>query len=223
MDNAINFKFILVGEYKVGKTSYVKAMMKQAVDEQYKATVGADMTFVTKEISGHPVKINLWDIAGQLKYVSMRSTFYRSASAAIIMHSLAPEDMSTAAAEIKGFVDSIRTETAVELNDGTEDKIPIFVVGNKSDLQLADGPTPQELELQEQLAEHGIAGYYKTSALTMDNIDESFDRMAEFVFEYYAANDLLDLQDDTGIIDIRQPASKSGAGCLGILGLRKRN
>ena len=72
------FKLLLIGDPKVGKTSFVNRYVHDTFIEEYKVTIGVD--FALKEIFWHDhrkIKLQLWDIAGQERYSSMTRVYYK--------------------------------------------------------------------------------------------------------------------------------------------------
>ena len=73
-------KILLMGNSGVGKSSIIQRYMKKTFEESYKCTIGVDFLMKTLEIKGKTVKLQLWDTAGQEKYKSMVSSYYRGAN-----------------------------------------------------------------------------------------------------------------------------------------------
>ncbi|MCK5409392.1 MAG: GTP-binding protein, partial [Candidatus Heimdallarchaeota archaeon] len=80
-----NFKIILAGDGAVGKTSIRERYMGKGFQESYLKTIGAD--FATKKIEKNEEQITfqIWDLAGQESYQSVRKSFYKGAIAAIMV------------------------------------------------------------------------------------------------------------------------------------------
>lgn len=73
---------------RVGKTSLLTYFVKQQFFETHTPTIGAD--FITKVLSfpelNTTANLQIWDTAGAERFKSLRSAFYRGASAAIIVY-----------------------------------------------------------------------------------------------------------------------------------------
>lgn len=66
MDQDIIIKFCIVGEPAVGKTSMLCQYIHKKFDEKVRPTIGCDFSTKLKTtIDGKPVRLQLWDIAGQ--------------------------------------------------------------------------------------------------------------------------------------------------------------
>ena len=62
--------------------------MGEGFRANYMITIGAD--FAVKKMTlegGHDVSIQIWDLAGQEHFKSMRSTFYKGAQGALAVYS----------------------------------------------------------------------------------------------------------------------------------------
>ena len=82
-------KVIIIGEAGVGKTSLVKKFVSGRFTSDYRVSIGANL-FVKDLIlnSDIDVSIQIWDIAGQEKWVKMRHLYYKGAHGALIVGDL---------------------------------------------------------------------------------------------------------------------------------------
>ena len=66
MEQDIIIKFCVVGEPGVGKTWMLYQYVHKKFDEKVRPTIGCDFsTKVKNNLDGKPVRLQLWDIAGQ--------------------------------------------------------------------------------------------------------------------------------------------------------------
>uniref|UniRef100_A0A8D8VT43 Ras-related protein Rab-7L1 n=2 Tax=Cacopsylla melanoneura TaxID=428564 RepID=A0A8D8VT43_9HEMI len=84
-------KILVIGDSTVGKTSYVQGFVQNKFLDSYKNTVGVD--FATKLLSHKkygckPIKLQIWDIAGQDRYICMSRVYYQNSDGCIIMFDL---------------------------------------------------------------------------------------------------------------------------------------
>ena len=68
-----HFKVLLIGDANVGKTSFVQRYSNDSFRRDYTGTVGVDFALKVLRVSGDKVvKLQLWDIAGQILLVSVK-------------------------------------------------------------------------------------------------------------------------------------------------------
>lgn len=174
----IKYKIIVIGDAAVGKTSLIRKYTKGEFQEDYIATLGAQFTQYGEIIEDVNFKLIFWDIAGQPTFERMRKKFYSGSSAAIIVFSHSPD-------EKKSFKSLDRWLSEVRQYCG---KIQIVLFGNKIDLVNEDELlTNKNLEtcdsnIEQYIKKNGILGYYKTSALTGQGVNQAFHLIAKKVY-----------------------------------------
>ena len=168
------FKLILIGNSGVGKSCILQRYMKHTFEESYKCTIGVDFLMKSIVINGQTVKLQLWDTAGQEKYKSMASSYYRGANVALIVFDITNhESFDALPLWIENFY-----------KNGPEQK-NIILIGNKNDLTDLRQVTQQEAEA---FSETNNMMYFETSAKEGDNIEYIFNYAAEKLLEFYGRN-----------------------------------
>ena len=200
-----NFKIVLAGDGAVGKTSIRERYMGKGFESSYLKTIGADFASKKIEVDDNQITFQIWDLAGQDSYQAVRGTFYKGAIAGLMVFDC--QDPKTLT-NLKSWMD--------EAIKGSDNGILIyFVIANKIDL-VDERKVSREmaLELCNRLAtETGIRFYYcETSALTGQNIKETFEYLSFKLLEANNVQNLVmpDLPD--GIMDIKEvqiPATPS--------------
>jgi Ras-related protein Rab-2A len=123
-----------------------------------------------EDVAGEKVELLLWDLAGQESFGTLRDRFYAGSSGAIIVFSLAPEELETYN-HINKWLSDIRKACG---------NIPVILFGNKADLvdqsALATSPdyTTSDVHVLKFVEDNKIIKYYKTSALTGQDVKEAF-------------------------------------------------
>ncbi|MHA1935239.1 MAG: GTP-binding protein [Candidatus Thorarchaeota archaeon] len=178
------FKVVLMGDGSVGKTSLRRTYMGEGFRAQYMITIGADFAVKKMQLAGgHDVSIQIWDLAGQEHFKSVRSTFYRGAQGALAVYSTVER---TSFDNISNWLEECWT------NAGK--KIPVVLIGNKTDLreQFKENPVMQETivtteqgqELANKLQNSGVpTSFIETSAKTGQNVEASFLELAIKILE----------------------------------------
>ena len=161
-----SLKVVLVGDTKVGKSCVLSRFVQGTFDRNMPATIGA--AFLTKVIttSTGPVRLQLWDTAGQEKFRSLAPMYYRSSAVAIMVYDVTSKES----------LDSL-DDWATEISDKAPHNIKFVVIGNKID--MADQrviSTDEGKNIAQQL---GASLFGETSAKTGEGINEIFNKIAE--------------------------------------------
>jgi small GTP-binding protein len=83
------FKIVLVGDSGVGKTNLLTRFSKNEFSLESKTTIGVE--FATKTITtetGHVIKAQIWDTAGQDRYRAIASSYYKGAAGALVVYDI---------------------------------------------------------------------------------------------------------------------------------------
>eukprot|EP01061_Rhynchopus_euleeides_P002411 TRINITY_DN11851_c0_g1_i1.p1 TRINITY_DN11851_c0_g1~~TRINITY_DN11851_c0_g1_i1.p1 ORF type:complete len:399 (+),score=204.83 TRINITY_DN11851_c0_g1_i1:386-1582(+) len=173
MVQSVLYKFLVVGDVGVGKTTIVKRNVKD-IFSNTKPTIGVD--FVLKEVKdvvpGVLIRLQLWDVAGQERYKSLTRVYYKEAAAAIVVFDCTQHSTLEGVEEWKRDIDE-----KVTLPDGRP--IPCILLGNKADL---DSSCVSEKKLKAFADKNGFVGSFFTSAKTGLNIRESMDWLVSHVY-----------------------------------------
>jgi len=168
------FKLILIGNSGVGKSSIINRYMQKEFDDSYKCTIGVDFLMKSLTIKGKTVKLQLWDTAGQEKYKSMVSSYYRGANVALVVFDLTSH---------LSF-DCLPMWIENYYKNGPEQK-NIILIGNKKDLENNREVSSEEAEL---FSETNNMIYFETSAKEGDNIEYVFNYTAEKLLDFYGGS-----------------------------------
>jgi len=134
----ISMKLVIVGPGAVGKTAACHVFIGKGFPKDILMTIGADFSLRQVNVDGEEVKLQLWDLAGQERFGSVRSMYYLGLSALVLMIDLTRSDT----------LDVAMHYLQDEIIPCTKDaKIGcVAVVGNKSD--LSDNAQISENQLQ---------------------------------------------------------------------------
>ena len=157
------YKVILVGDSGVGKSNILSRFVNGKKLKDPKTTIGVDVSFKTLSISCEPVSVQIWDTAGQEKYMSMSKLYYRETRGVFVVFDLTRrctfEHIPIWLAEIQ---EHAQTSSALT--------IPIAILGNKHD--RADRAVfHSDIEKLRETVEFS---YFETSAETNYGITEAF-------------------------------------------------
>ena len=180
-------KLALIGDGAVGKTSLRRAYLGQNFKSEYLMTIGADFALSTVEIDNVKIKYQIWDLAGQERFSTVRSVYYSGAlGALIVFDQTRPETFSS----------SVLLWLNELWRNSTKGPVPFVLLGNKSDLAIAE-----EIEVvqnrarrlmntfnAETLPRKGFeVKFFSTSAKTGENVAEAFDFLGRQILSWMEA------------------------------------
>ncbi len=161
------FKFIILGDHEVGKTSIVRRFVEDRFSHDYRATIGLNILSHDFEAFSNKISLSLWDIGAQKYFKRFRKTYYMGAQAAFLVFDITN----------RGTFDNI-DPWLEELNDFIENRdLSIIIIGNKTDLEQERQVTKAEGADKAALLSHQQSkqiSYIETSALSGENIEDAF-------------------------------------------------
>eukprot|EP00826_Nyctotherus_ovalis_P046250 TRINITY_DN5202_c0_g4_i4.p1 TRINITY_DN5202_c0_g4~~TRINITY_DN5202_c0_g4_i4.p1 ORF type:complete len:206 (+),score=83.02 TRINITY_DN5202_c0_g4_i4:217-834(+) len=166
MENTIEIKLVLLGDSGVGKTSVVQRFVLDQFTPNLQSTRVAG--FLCKSLAVPQLKSNvkfqIWDTAGQDKYRSMNSLYYKDAAVALLVFGLNNKESFVGA---RKWVE--------ELREKGPSNILIVMAANKADLVLEQ---VVDLREAENYAASLGAQLFIVSAKESMNIKEMFEHIA---------------------------------------------
>lgn len=156
------FKIVLVGDSGVGKTNLLTRFSKNEFSLESKTTIGVE--FATKTItteSGHVIKAQIWDTAGQDRYRAIASSYYKGALGALLVYDITKEQSFE---NVNKWLSELR-------NNGAENMM-LMLIGNKSDL---GSDRVVKTEDAAAYAEKETMAFLETSALDSSNVATAFE------------------------------------------------
>ena len=165
----LSFKIIIVGDSGVGKSCLSIKASRNYFEDFYSPTVGFEFLTFNVKIEDQNIKLQIWDTCGQEVYRSLISSFYRSASLAIIVYSIDNEESFN---NIEKWLNDIKTQSSPD--------VKIFLIGNKADLDDKRKITREQGEKFSN--EHKISFFTETSAKTGLNVQNVFIQAAKELF-----------------------------------------
>ena len=156
------------------------------------------------------VRLQMWDIAGQDRFGAIARVYYKDAKGALLLYDITRKDSYDNTLLWKKEIDE-----KVRLPDGS--RLPVLLVGNKSDLEERRQVPDDKDRLNEFVQENGFIGWFETSAKEGTLIHDA----ARFLVEDILKHDLTTKQsarNDSDAVrssEIGSDSSASGAGCAG--------
>lgn len=160
-------KVVIIGDAGVGKTSIVKKFISGHFSQDYRASIGTNL-FVKELLlkSGDKVSIQIWDIAGQEKWIKMRHVYYKGTHGALIVGDIT---------RIKTFEQLLEFWIPdLENNCGN---IPKILVANKVDLD----PIISNNDIEQLAQTIDVKALIFTSAKNEQNVEKAFHLITEAI------------------------------------------
>jgi len=193
-DNFINFKIIIVGDSGVGKSSLLKRAVQNKFDGSYQATIGFEFLLMHFKVNDLKLKLQIWDTCGQEMYRSLVQGFYRNTSLALIVYDVNQKKTYDA---LDIWLKDIRQHT--------EQELPIFIAGNKSDLEKV---VPSE-EAKIFAVSNRTKYFTECSAKNGYNVKEIFYEAAKYLYKTYKQFKSQNKLPTTGRLKIDAEKNKS--------------
>ena len=158
-------KIIIIGELAVGKTSLVKKFITGKFSKDYRSSIGTNIFIKKINLKNNgETTLQLWDIAGQERWINLRHYYYTGTKGAIIVADLSRKNTFD---QIEKFwVPDFRLYC---------DIAPIILIANKSDLKK----DVDEHEINTLGKNINAKSVFITSAKTGENIELAFQVISE--------------------------------------------
>ncbi len=162
------FKIIIIGPGGVGKSSLIRRFVENEFSSNYKFTIGLEVNSKIVEYKkGLFAKLAIWDIGGQERFKIVRRNFYEGTHGALVVF-----DLSRARTFPK------MKEWIYDMNQILERKVPVVILGNKSDLILKIGHILNQNKPKNFAEKIGFF-YIETSAKLGKNVEEAFAKLTK--------------------------------------------
>ncbi|XP_065564368.1 ras-related protein Rab-7a-like [Artemia franciscana] len=119
---------IILGDSRIGKTSFMNQYVLRKFSNEYKATIGTGIIPKEVMVDDKLVTLQIWDTAGKKRFRSLGVAFYRAAVCCVIVFDV------TFASSFK-FLDSWRGGFLIQISPRCPDNFPFLALGNKADVE----------------------------------------------------------------------------------------
>ena len=212
----IEYKFILLGDSSVGKSSIFKRLLGNSFSKNQISTLGTEkaiLNFDDLEIDKNTrqnFKIVLFDTAGQERYRAITKSYFRDSQGIVLIYSIVDEESFK---HIEAWLDSIKDS----LSDWKRSGYIVMLLGNK--LDIAEENKEQRMILKEEAvkicSEQGIYWGGECSAKTFDEnkFKEIFEKFMKQIY-LKLGNDVKNINNNKSQISRKiQVYKKSQKGC----------
>ncbi|KAH8415347.1 hypothetical protein KR222_004888, partial [Zaprionus bogoriensis] len=160
---------LLLGDASVGKSCLLQRYTENRYSGHYQCTVGMEVRVRTLEIAGCRVKLQLWDTAGEERYRSVMSSYYRHVHGIILVFDTTRRQSYS---HVDYWLDEIRKHAA--------SGVSVLLVGSKCD---ACEQRQVCLETAARYAESQGLAYVEASAKSGANVERLFAKLAVSMFD----------------------------------------
>jgi small GTP-binding protein len=165
------YKIVMLGDGAVGKTAMTTRFTQNFFDADYKRTIGSDFAIkrLTIDDVDAQVTLQVWDLAGQPRFESVRQGFYRGARGGLLLYDVTRRRTFL---NVENWKDEAFTNLQKE--------IPLILVANKVDLEDSRVVATEE---GEEYAKKNNFIYVESSALTGENVEDAYVNLCRIMIE----------------------------------------
>ena len=167
-------KLCIIGDSSVGKSNFLFKFIEGQFSPLHVATIGFDYKsrIITLPNFKKKVKLQIWDTAGQEKYMSVNKNLFQRVQGVILMYDITSRETFE---RLNIWLNIIKQMT----ND-----IPIVLVGNKLDLEdNEDDGRIIEYGEGEDFAKENDFDFFEVSAKNGTNVEKAFISIAEKILK----------------------------------------
>jgi small GTP-binding protein len=166
------FKIIAVGNQSVGKTSITIRFATDKFSDDYKVTLGMNLSTKNVKVKEKQVQMAVWDTAGQSSFEPLLPMYYRGALGAIVVYDITNRKSFEG---VRKWINDIKRFA---------EEIPVIIIGNKTDLESFRQVTYEEgQQLAREINEIWSYDIHfkESSAKDAIQVNESFQILAESI------------------------------------------
>ena len=176
----IYIKILILGDSTVGKTTLLLKYVDCYFPKAYIATIGVEYKVKKININGLDLNLQIWDSAGQERFLGITKNFMKGADGIIYMYDITNKESFD---NLKNWI--MQSEESIE-------DFKKIIIGNKIDLEKERQVTK---ELLEQFCQgRDIQGFEISAKNDVNNIEISkcFETLVQLIIEGKSKEQLLD-------------------------------
>ena len=189
-EKSLHFKFLLLGEDSIGKSSIIERYINNSFKDSYLATIGMDIRKKRLEINSYDIDIIIYDTAGQERFRSLTKMFYKGSDGILLGFDLTNK---------KTFDQLGYWINQIEANKSTDYPLSIVLFGNKYDRK--EVIEIKEDDIQSMKKKYNIE-YFSTSAKDGINVQNAFEYLVKKTIKDRGLLKTIGLSPDISFDDI---------------------
>ena len=165
MSNEFLYKILILGDYSVGKTSFLNRYVSNSFLSKTLSTLGVEYVLKNAKMKdGSIVKLQIWDTVGQERFRTITKSFFKGAHAIVLIFSVIDSDSFN---NVRKWITQIK--------DSADKDVILILAGNKNDCE----DRKVDKSEAEELANEFDIKYFDCSAKTGENINKAFEELIE--------------------------------------------
>lgn len=172
------YKIVVIGDGNCGKSSIVRRLVENKFTPEYQSTIGVEfdsytVTVKDKQMRDKPIKMYIWDTAGQEQFRTITRSYYRDAVAAVLLYDVTKRSTFN---HLESWIKELKQNSNISHKH-------VILVGNKDDLDYRRQVTTEEAV--EFARVHDLNAYIETSAKTGHLVRHVFTKLAQDIYNVY--------------------------------------
>ena len=167
LGETLSYKFLVLGDSMVGKTSVIERYINKTFKENYLCTIGMDKRYKRLKINNKDVDIYITDTAGQERFRALTKMFYKGSDGIFLGFSLTNK---------KSFESISYWIEQIYENCNRETPLCLVLFGNKCDDKENIEVSPEDID---KLKKNYNIPYFETSAKEGINVQNMFEYLTK--------------------------------------------
>ena len=196
----IELKIAILGNSGVGKSLLINRYIDNDIPQEFvKSTIGVELHPVPLEIGNQLVILRIVDPAGQERFDSIAPALFRGSHGAFLVYDISEPRTFMDLPKHMGFIDTACGEN-----------VKVMLIGNKTDLTRR-----VQRELAQSFADMKGMEYLEVSAMTFENVEEMFERLASSILDSLDTSDVRILERTLSRVHLtdEQPTIETDSQC----------
>ena len=165
----VAFKFLILGDGGVGKTTLLHRYVKGKFLDTSTMTIGVEFLTKQTKLDATNCQLILWDLSGQDRFRFMIDRYIRGAAGALLLF------------DITNMTSFVNIGKWVQLVKKQYKDLPIVLIASKCDLE--EFSMVADIYAKKTQERFGMVDYIKTSSKIGLNVDKAFESLANHVIK----------------------------------------